>query len=198
LEDQSPRELCDEKEEKIKLDPERAIILIEAALYVAGHPLELSTIGSIIGTRSKKRILELVRMLIDRYHQKSGALEILELTDGRIVLQLKPEYVEQVRRLATRPLLTHGPLKTLSYIAYRQPITQAQVTDVRGPQAYDHIRELENMGLINCDKLGRTKVIKTTEYFADYFNLSHDPRLAKKQLEALFSEVEQKEPKKAS
>lgn len=194
--EEQPQQELSEKEEKTQLDPELAIIFIEAALYVAGHPLELSTLGSIIGTRSKKRVLKLVKMLIDRYRQKSGALEILELTDGRIVLQLKPEYVERVRRLATRPLLTPGPLKTLSYIAYRQPVTQAQVTDVRGPQAYDHIRELERMGLINCDKLGRTKVIKTTEYFADYFNLSHDPRLLKKQLEALFEIFEKPTEKK--
>lgn len=178
------------KDKRLPLDPEQALALIEAALYVSGHPLELKTLGSIIGTRSKKKVLELSRMLAERYRQKSGSLEILELTDGRFVLQLKPEYVERVRRLATRPLLTPGPLKTLSYIAYRQPVTQAQVTGVRGPQAYDHIRELERMGLINCDKLGRTKVIRTTDYFADYFNLSHDPKLLKKQLEAMFEILE--------
>lgn len=192
--EQPPLELSEQ--EKAQRELEQNLALLEAALYVSGRPLELKTLGSIIRIRSKTRILELARMLIEKYRQKSGALEILELEDGRFALQLKPEYVARVRRLATRPLLTPGPLKTLSYIAYRQPVTQAQVITVRGPQAYDHVKELEQMGLITCDRLGRTKVVRTTEYFADYFNLSHDLRLLKRQLQALFKTTEKLEETK--
>jgi len=136
-------------------------------------------------------------MLGEKYRQKSGALEILELEDGRFALQLKPEYVNRVRRLATRPLLTLGPLKTLSYIAYRQPVTQAKVVDVRGPQAYDHVHLLEQMGLIHSERIGRTKLMRTTDYFADYFNLSHDLRLLKRQLQAKLEFIEKQSEEKA-
>jgi len=188
LAEQPPLELSEQ--EKAQRELEHTLALIEAALYVSGRPLEPKTLGSVIRIRSKTKILELARMLVEKYRQTSGALEILELEDGRFALQLRPEYVPRVRRFATRPLLTPGPLKTLSYIAYRQPVTQAQVIAIRGPQAYNHVKELEQMGLITCDKLGRTKVVRTTEYFADYFNLSHDLRLLKRQLQALFETTE--------
>ncbi|MCW4053195.1 MAG: SMC-Scp complex subunit ScpB, partial [Candidatus Bathyarchaeota archaeon] len=102
-------------EEKLKRD----LALLEAALYVAGRPLDLRTLGSIIKTRSKRKVQRLVSILMEEYKNRETALEILELEDERFVLQLKGEYSPQVQRLAIRPLLSKGPLKTLSYIAYR-------------------------------------------------------------------------------
>jgi segregation and condensation protein B len=168
---------------------EHDLKLVEAALYVAGRPLELKTIASILGSRSKTRAQLAARALADQYRQRGGALDVFELADGRFVLQLKPEFTPRVRRLAMRPLLTPGPLKTLSYIAFRQPVTQAQVINVRGPQAYIHIQILDEMGLISCERLGRTRMLRTTEVFADYFNLSHDLRMMKRQLQALFESL---------
>ena len=170
---------------------EEALILLEAALYVAGRPLDLQTLGSIIKTRSKKRVRELSRMLAQKFLKRKGPLEIVELDDGRFVLQLKPKYVQSVRRLSMRPLLSKSPLKTLAFIAYRQPVTQAHIAAIRGSQSYLHIKELRNLGLIKTEKLGKTQIIKTTEVFADYFNLSHDQRLMKRQLKKLFNSVDE-------
>ena len=174
-------------------DTEEVLALLEAALYVAGRPLDLQTLGSIIKTRSKKRVQELSRMLAQRYLDKKGTLELLELDDGRFVLQLKPKYVQHVRRLSMRPLLSQSPLKTLAFIAYRQPVTQAHIVTIRGSQSYSHINELRNLGLIKTEKLGKTKIIRTTDVFADYFNLSHDKRLMKRQLKGLFDSVDKME-----
>jgi len=76
----------------------------------------------------------------------------------------------------------------LSYIAYRQPVPQSQVIEVRGHHAYDHLKELEELGLIHRERAGRTRVIGTTEFFADYFGFSHDVRTMKKQLKSIFGE----------
>jgi segregation and condensation protein B len=103
-------------------------------------------------------------------------------------MQLKAEYTDKVRRLATRPLLSAGPLKTLSYIAFRQPIPQTQVIDVRGHHAYGHLKQLEEMELIIREGIGRKKIIKTTEFFADFFGLSHDLRAMKRQLKTIFQD----------
>ena len=169
--------------------------LLEAALYVAGRPLDLKTLGSIIKIRSKKKTQTLSRTLTQRYIERKGALQLLELDDGRFVLQLKSEYSPHVRRLSMRPLLPQSPLRTLAYIAYRQPVAQAHLAAIRGSQVYTHIRELEDLGLITVEKLGRTKILRTTEVYADYFNLSHDVRLMKRQLKSLFdSEGKLKDP----
>jgi len=179
-------------EEKLKRDS----ALLEAALYVAGRPLDLKSLGSIIKTRSKRKVQRLVSILMEEYKNRETALEILELEDERFVLQLKAEYSPQVQRLAIRPLLSKGPLKTLSYIAYRQPVLQPQVVDVRGHHAYGHLGQLESMGLISRERVGRTRLLRTTGFFADYFGLSHDLRTMKRQLKRVFEDFEKTEPEK--
>jgi segregation and condensation protein B len=172
------------KEEKFRRD----LAVLEAALYVAGRPLDLKTLGRLIGTRSKTKVKRLAKALIGKYRNRVTALEILELEGERFVLQLKVEYTPKVRRLATRPLLSRGPLKTLSYVAYRQPVPQLQVIDVRGHHAYGHLKQLEDLDLIIRERAGRKKVIRTTEFFADYFGLSHDLRTMKRQLKSVFED----------
>jgi len=166
----------------------RDLALLEAALYVAGRPLDLKTLGSLIGTRSERKVQRLAKALIEEYKNRDTVLEILELEGERFVLQLKAEYTPKVRRLATRPLLSSGPLKTLSYIAYRQPVSQPQIIDVRGHHAYDHLKQLEDLDLIVRERAGRKKVVRTTEFFADFFGLSHDLRTMKRQLKSIFED----------
>jgi segregation and condensation protein B len=184
LEETEQRPLEELKQEKWR----RSLALAEAGLYVAGRPLDLKTLGSLVGSRSKRRVRSLVSALMKEYGDRETALEILELEDERFVLQLKAEYSPKVRRLALRPLLSKGPLKTLSYVAYRQPVVQARVIDVRGGHAYGHLKQLEDLGLIDRERSGRNTVIRTTEFFADYFGLSHDLRTMKRQLKKVFAD----------
>jgi len=165
------------------------VSLVEAALYVTGKPLDVNVLGSILNMRSEEKIRKLAATLKEKYAQNPGALEVLELSDGRYVMQLKPEYSKTVKRLATRQLLTPGPLKTLSYIALRQPVVQSHVVKVRGNLAYGHVKQLRDMGLISEEKLGRTKLLRTTPSFSDYFNLSQDSRLMKRQIQKIFEDL---------
>ncbi len=183
-----------ELSETIDYAEKQELGLLEAALYVAGRPLDLKTLASVIKTRSKSKTRRLARKLLEEYGNRATSLEILELEDERFVLQLKAEYTPKVRKLALRPLLTIGPLKTLSYIAYRQPVPQSHVIDVRGHHAYRHLKQLEDLGLITREKTGRTKIIRTTGFFADYFSLSHDLRTLKQQLKGIFESFVEFEP----
>ncbi|HML02177.1 MAG TPA: SMC-Scp complex subunit ScpB [Candidatus Bathyarchaeia archaeon] len=164
------------------------LALLEAALYVAGRPLDLKTLCPVLKTRSAAKIKRLATILSEDYKARHTALEVLELADERFVLQLKPKFTSYVRRLAIRPLLSSGPLKTLSYIAFRQPISQAHVVAVRGSHAYGHVKQLEELGLIVRERVKRGFVMKTTEFFADYFGFSHDARIMKRQLKDVFKD----------
>lgn len=164
--------------------------LLEAALYVSGRPLDLKTLANVIGTRSKKKVRKLARTLVENYVNRDTALEILEVEGERFVMQLKTEYTGKVRKLSTKPLLSAGPLKTLSYIAFRQPIPQTQVIEVRGNHSYGHLRQLEDMELISREGVGRKRVLRTTGFFADFFGLSHDLRTMKRQLKTIFGDSE--------
>jgi segregation and condensation protein B len=173
------------------------LALIEAALYVAGRPLDVNELCSVLKTRSKNKALKLLKQLTQEYANRGTSLEILALKDERYVLQLKPDYTPLVRRLVNRPLLSVGPLKTLSYVAYRQPISQKRVIDVRGHHAYGHIKMLREMSLIASERSGRSLLLKTTDYFADYFALSHDTATMKKELKQVFKDTDEKEASEA-
>jgi segregation and condensation protein B len=186
------------EEEAEEVIDKRDLALLEAALYVAGRPLDLRELASVLKTRSKKRVQRTAQRLIELYITRETALEILPLEEERYVLQLKAEYTPEVRRLSLRPLLSVGPLKTLSYIAYRQPLPQKQVIDVRGQHAYGHVKQLEELNLISRERAGRSRLLRTTEFFADYFGLSHDLKTMKQQLKTIFEkeDLDQTEPEK--
>jgi segregation and condensation protein B len=167
--------------------------LMEAALYVAGRPLDINELCSVVNTRSKNKIRSLARTLIQDYSERTTALEVLELKDERFVLQLKTAFTPRVKKLVNRPLLSMGPLKTLSYIAYRQPVSQKRVIDVRGHHAYGHVKLMKDMGLIVGERSGRSLLLRTTEYFADYFSLSRDANAIKRELKQIIECDEKKE-----
>ena len=162
------------------------LALLEAALYVAGRPLDLRELCSVLSTRSKKKTKKYIKLLIQEYSSRKTALEIIELKDDRFVLQLKAEHTPLVKKLVNRPLLSSGPLKTLSYIAYRQPVSQKRVIEVRGQHAYGHVKILRDMGLVTAERSGRSIALKTTDYFADYFGLALETSSMKRELKRIF------------
>ena len=168
---------------------QRCLRLLEAALYVAGRPLDLNELCSVLSTRSKKKTKKFTKALIQEYSARNTALEILELKDARYVLQLKSDFTPLVKKLVNRPLLSSGPLKTLSYIAYRQPVSQKRVVEVRGQHAYGHVKLLRDMRLVAAERAGRSMTLRTTDYFADYFGLTHDTATMKRELKRIFGEA---------
>ncbi len=172
------------------------IALLEAALFVAGRPLDVNELCQVIGSRSKKKAQKYADILIQEYNARSTALEILALKDERYVLQVKAEYTHLIQKLVNRPLLSSGPLKTLSYIALRQPISQKRVIDVRGQHAYGHIKELKERRLIQAEKSGRSMALKTTGDFADYFGLPNDITEMKRNLKKIFGDALKDESEK--
>ena len=187
-----PTEATDSNAEAEAQSEERKahhLALIEAALYVAGRPLDLNELCQVIGSRSKKRAAKYAETLKEEYSTRQTALEVLALKDERYVLQVKAEFTPLIKKLVNRPLLSSGPLKTLSYIAFRQPISQKRVIEVRGQHAYGHVKLLKDMGLIAAERSGRSLALKTTDYFADYFGLTQDTSTMKRDLKKKFDEA---------
>jgi segregation and condensation protein B len=165
------------------------LALIEAALYVAGRPLDINELGQVVNSRSKKKVKKFVEIVMKEYISRNSPLEILALKDERYVLQVKAEFTPLIKKLVNRPLLSSGPLKTLSYIAFRQPITQKRVVEVRGQHSYEHVKQLKDMGLIVSERSGRSVALKTTDYFADYFGLTQDTTTMKRELKRIFGDA---------
>jgi segregation and condensation protein B len=169
---------------------ERRLHALESALYAAGRPLTIGEIKPILRTRSDNVSRKVITVLENRYNIRNRALEIVHLKDGRVSMQLKLVYDDFVKQFNNKPLLKLGPLKTLSYIAFHQPVDQRQVIADRGSHVYRHLRMMENMGLIKRDRTeDRSYIITTTPFYGDYFGFSHNPERSRLQLKQVFREL---------
>jgi segregation and condensation protein B len=166
---------------------------LEAILYASGRPLSLTTLCEHLRLDSELEVSNLIKRLSDTYERDGSPLEVSVVTGGRVVLQLRPDFTKQARRFSIKPLLTSGPLRTLSYVAYHQPVEQKQVAEARGSQAYKHLKALVGMGLVSRKKEGRMTIVSTTDNFADYLGLSTDRTSMRRQLRSMFRRLELKE-----
>ena len=152
--------------------------IIEAALFASGEPLDIGQLKNLL---RGKNIHELMQQLMDEYTARGSALEIKEM-DGRFIMQVKSEFAEKVRSIAPKELRS-PVLRTLAMIAYHQPITVAELVERRGAATYDHVRDLEESRFISAQPQGRTRILQTTQRFAEYFNLeSSDPEAIKRKI----------------
>ena len=156
---------------------------IEAALYSSGRALDAEQLAKAAGISSKKRAMDEAKAIQSRMKSMLSAIEVVEYPGQRYAMQLKAEYTNVARKFATKPLLSKAALRTLSFIAYFQPISSADLALRRGSQAYDHLKDLEEVGFLAWERKGRSKLYRTTTEFSEYFGLSVDPQTMKNQLE---------------
>jgi len=164
--------------------PEKVAAKVEAALYAAGRPLEVAELSKVIGTASERKTASIVREVAKSVNSTMRAVEVVEYPGPRFAMQLKGDYIQVARKFATRPLLSRAALKTLSYIAYFQPISSSELVLRRSSTVYQHIKELEEVGFISSERQGRSKAFRTTGRFAEYFGLSTDLTSMKRQLDS--------------
>jgi segregation and condensation protein B len=156
--------------------------LIEAALYAAGRPLSIEDLERVSKAGGIPETESLLGELVEEYQGRSSSLEIVQVSKGRYVLQLKPEYSTKVARLSPDGLLSLGTLKTLALVALRQPIRQSEVIEIRGGHSYEHIHRLEQLGFVKKQPSGKSVTLTTTKMFSEYFGFDDDLAKLKVQL----------------
>ncbi|MFQ5573024.1 MAG: SMC-Scp complex subunit ScpB [Nitrosopumilaceae archaeon] len=161
---------------------DEATARLEAALYSAGRPLSIEELIKASGTESRKMTLNLLTNIMKKAKTSFKAIEVVTLPDGSYVFQLKPEYSATVRRYASKPILPKATLKTLSYIAYNQPIASKELVEVRGSGVYTHLKELRQLDYIESQSVGRFKIYNTTEKFQKYFGIQGDTETLRQKL----------------
>ena len=141
--------------------------ILEAILFGAGRSMSLGELSEILG--EPKGVIHVglsnLRKAIDQ--REGGALQLAEVS-GRWILEVKPEmseFIPETFRTDIPPRL----LPAAALIAYHQPMQQSQLKDMLGQKAYDHVRDLSSMGLIDKRRDGLTRRLTTTRRFAEYF-----------------------------
>ena len=149
---------------------------LEAALIVA-RTASAGRLARLARLVDAEEVHQLIAVLNDSYDRTRTAFRI-ERTAAGYQLLTRPTlagWLDRLHERQDRMKLSHPALDTLTIIAYRQPITRADVEAVRGVQSTDLIRQLIDRGLVRVagedDSLGRPFLYATTRAFLDMFGL---------------------------
>jgi segregation and condensation protein B len=142
--------------------------IIEAALFMSTSPMTVRALSKISGLNSWKLVQEKLKELQQEYEARGSAI-VISFEDGGYIMRLKPEYEKKVSTLAKEAELSRGAIKTLAVIAKNNGMNQSRLVKMIGSSTYDHVKELVESQFITAEKKGRTKVLKTTKKFGEYF-----------------------------
>ncbi len=143
---------------------------IEAVLFVTGKFMTFEEIADFAGISSVGLMKDAMEELVKDYEERDCALRVIE-EKGKFKLNIKRDYNYLTTKLASGAELDTPTQATLALIAYKQPVKQSEIIKMRGNTAYDHIKELKDEGFITREKYGRTRLLKVTQKFYDYFDV---------------------------
>ena len=160
------------------MDSTQLKLILEATLFAANQPLSIDRMLTLFldgGQPTREEIRAALELLKTDYEQRG--VELHEVSSG-FRFQTRQQFAPWIARLwEERPQrYSRALLETLSLIAYRQPITRAEIEDVRGVGVSSQIvKTLEERGWVRVvghkDLPGRPALLATTREFLDYFNL---------------------------
>jgi segregation and condensation protein B len=172
------------------------MIVIEAMLFASSEPVAAVRLAELAGME-QDAVHEAVAGLNEYYESSARAFRIMKISGGyqyRTVPELA-EYVRGLGRQSSSHKLSPAALETLAIVAYRQPISRAEVEKIRGVNPSGVLRSLLEKRLLTvCGRaqvLGRPLLYGTTPDFLRYFGLSDLESLPREsELEVLLSEQE--------
>lgn len=152
--------------------------ILEGALLAAGKPLTLEQLGALFEENSRPEPAQLREALEElRADCTERGVELTEVATG-FRLQVRRELAPWIARLSEDkpPRYSRALLETLAIIAYRQPITRADIEEVRGvavnPAIIRTLQEREWVRVVgHRDVPGRPELLATTRQFLDHFCL---------------------------
>jgi len=163
--------------------------VVEALLYAAEEPVPLDELVEVIVAIATEQDCSWARaatpelisrasiMLSDRLLDNGSSLQVMEVAGG-LRLATRPQYdafIRALRQVEKPSRLSVAALETLSVIAYRQPVTAAEIASVRGVDPAASLRTLRDQGMIRITgrkrAVGRPFTYGTTRQFLEIFGL---------------------------
>jgi len=144
--------------------------MVEAILFTTGRLMDTEEIARLCNIGSIGVVKDIVDELKRDYESRESALNVVN-EDNKFKLAIKKEYNYLTTNLMNDSELDEPTTKTLALIAYKQPVMQSEIIDMRGNTAYDHIKILRELGFIVSEKKGRTRLLKLAPKFFDYFDI---------------------------
>ena len=151
--------------------------IVEALIFASPDPVTMKTLTKLLDSEPKEDIVAAVEALKQEYTRESG-LTLVEVAGGYQIVT-RPELHEWVRRLfheRTTQKLTVASLETLAVIAYKQPVTAPEISEIRGVNTIGVLGTLVERRLVKVvgrkQVVGRPFLYGTTREFLDRFGLN--------------------------
>lgn len=155
----------------------QARAIIEGYLFLSNEPLSAERLSKLMNNLHPRTVRGILVELQADYEQRGGAVQVVEVAGG-FQMATRPELAEWMARLQRqrrKSALTPASIETLAIIAYRQPVTRADIEAVRGVDSGTPIRLLQDLGLVDVggrrEVPGRPQLYVTTETFLRTFGL---------------------------
>jgi segregation and condensation protein B len=158
------------------VEPDEKRRIIEALLLASSEPVSARRLGAVVPESSAQEIRERVAELNAAYETEGRGFRIEEVAGG-LQLRTLPELAPYVQALRPAPplRLSRAALETLAIVAYKQPVTRAELEDVRGVDVGAVLRSLLERRLVRIaghrEVPGRPMLYATTPRFLEVFGL---------------------------
>ncbi len=179
--------------------------IVEAYLFTTNEPLSVARLSRLMNNLHPRTVRGLLLQLQIEYDERAGGLQIVEVAGG-FQMATRPHYAEWLLRLhrhRRRSPLTPATLETLAIVAYKQPVTKAELETVRGVESTAPLRTLQEIGLIEVggrrEVIGRPQLYVSTDLFLKTFalkSLAELPTIS--ELKHLFAEEQKIQVKSAA
>ncbi len=163
---------------------------IEAVLFTVGKAITFEELASLCNLGSAGVVREALNQLVEEYNKRETAL-VLTVDNNVASLNIKKDYMYLTTKLLNDSELDKATQETLALVAYKKLALQSDIIKMRGNGAYDHIKRLKELEFVISEKKGRTRLLKLTPKFFDYFDVVED------KLQQKLGEVEQENTRNA-
>jgi segregation and condensation protein B len=151
--------------------------LLEALLFVSHEPLSAERLVMVLGEVKKAEVVRALHQLREELDREGRGLQLVEVAGG-YQLRTRPDYSSWIKRLEktkAAPKLSRSALESLAIIAYRQPVTRAEIEQIRGVETSTVLRTLLERKVVRIvgrkEVPGRPILYGTTRLFLQQFGL---------------------------
>ena len=149
--------------------------IVEAILFAASEPISVKQFQAVLlglDARTLRKVLDALR---EDYQEMERSFYLVEIANGYQICT-RPQYAAWIQKFYTqqvRVTLSPSALETLAIVAYKQPVTRADVAAIRGVNSDSVLNSLVEKGLVSIAgrKAGRSLLFSTTDAFLQQFGL---------------------------
>lgn len=142
-----------------------------AVLFSSGKRMLLADLARLVRCRDHDRILKLLGELKKDLVEQQGPVVLMQ-DNQDFKLQVRTKFIDLVQKVCKQTELPKSMLETLAVVAYKTPVLQSDIIRIRTNKAYAHLEELEKQGYITREPYGRTRLVRATQKFYEYFEIS--------------------------